>query len=148
MNILLAIDGSDCSQAATEKLAMLLTDKTKVHIVSAYNSATIVSVLPKSQGVPQGTYQDVEYLAKMSAEKIVRDACGYLNKKTPKSVITTSVIDGTPKEAILDEAEKNEVDLIVMGSHGRGAIGRFLIGSVSQAITLHAKCSVMIVRDY
>ncbi len=47
---------------------------------------------------------------------------------------------------ILEEAENLETDLIIVGSHGYGAVKRFLLGSVSQAVALHAKCSVEIVR--
>ena len=53
---------------------------------------------------------------------------------------------GFPKQIILDEAEGWGADLIVVGSHGRGLMGRFLLGSVSQAVALNARCSVEIVR--
>lgn len=44
-------------------------------------------------------------------------------------------------------AEEFRADLIMVGSHGHGAIERFLLGSVSQAVALHAKCSVEIIRN-
>jgi len=47
---------------------------------------------------------------------------------------------------ILDEAESWGADLIVLGSHGYNAWKRFLLGSVSQAVVSHAKCSVEVVR--
>lgn len=47
---------------------------------------------------------------------------------------------------ILEEAEAFGADLIVVGSHGHGMLERFLLGSVSQAVALHASCSVEIVR--
>jgi nucleotide-binding universal stress UspA family protein len=47
---------------------------------------------------------------------------------------------------ILDEAEKWKADLIVVGSHGYPAWERLLLGSVSQAVVSHAKCSVEVVR--
>ena len=53
---------------------------------------------------------------------------------------------GAPRPVILDEAENWGADLIVMGSHGYGAWKRFLLGSVSQAVVSHAKCSVEVVR--
>jgi nucleotide-binding universal stress UspA family protein len=56
------------------------------------------------------------------------------------------LFSGHPKEVILDEAEKWDADLIVVGSHGYRGWQRFLLGSVSQAIASHAPCSVQIVR--
>jgi nucleotide-binding universal stress UspA family protein len=53
---------------------------------------------------------------------------------------------GSPKEAILDEAERWGADLIVVGSHGYGAIQRLFLGSVSLAVATNALCSVEIVR--
>jgi nucleotide-binding universal stress UspA family protein len=47
---------------------------------------------------------------------------------------------------ILDEAESWRADLIVEGSHGYSAWKRFLLGSVSQAVVIHANCSVEVVR--
>ena len=53
---------------------------------------------------------------------------------------------GSPREVILDEADHWGANLIVVGSHGYRGLTRFLLGSVSQAIASHAKCSVEIVR--
>jgi nucleotide-binding universal stress UspA family protein len=53
---------------------------------------------------------------------------------------------GSPRSVILDEAESWGADLVVVGSHGYGAWQRFLLGSVSQAVVSHAKCSVEVVR--
>jgi nucleotide-binding universal stress UspA family protein len=53
---------------------------------------------------------------------------------------------GRPKEAIVDTAEQWPADLIVMGSHGRHGVGRFLLGSVSLSVLSQAPCSVAIVK--
>jgi nucleotide-binding universal stress UspA family protein len=85
-----------------------------------------------------------------NALKLADDATAYaakvLRDKNPLLIITTAVIDGSPKSAILEEAETFGADLIVVGSHGYGAVDRFMLGSVSHAVSLHAKCSVEIVR--
>jgi nucleotide-binding universal stress UspA family protein len=77
--------------------------------------------------------------AVMTAEKIVTDA-GLLVSGT------VAVPCATPKELILEEAHKWGADLIVVGSHGRHGLSRFLLGSVSEAVASHASCSVEIVR--
>lgn len=57
-----------------------------------------------------------------------------------------AVEEGNPKVVIVDEANKWRADLIVLGSHGRKGLDRFLLGSVSEAVSRHATCSVEIVR--
>ena len=56
------------------------------------------------------------------------------------------MIDGSPKQVIVEQAEQWGADLIVVGCHGFGPVKRFLLGSVSQAVAVHAPCSVEIVR--
>ena len=92
-------------------------------------------------------YDEADKMAKKFAEDAVKSAADLLQNKHPALFITTAVINGSPRKVILNEAEEFGADLIVVGSHGRGAIERFLLGSVSQAVALHAKCSVEIVRN-
>lgn len=60
---------------------------------------------------------------------------------------TFLVWEGEPGEAIVSAAEAEGVDMIVVGSHGRGPVGRFLVGSVSDFIVRHASCPVLVVRS-
>jgi nucleotide-binding universal stress UspA family protein len=57
------------------------------------------------------------------------------------------VCRGDPKTVILDEAKDWGADLIVVGSHGRTGIKRWLLGSVAQSIVNQAPCSVYVVRE-
>jgi nucleotide-binding universal stress UspA family protein len=77
--------------------------------------------------------------AVMASEKIITDAGLTVSG-------TVAVPCATPKELILEEAHKWGADLIVVGSHGRRGINRFLLGSVSEAVASHAHCSVEIIR--
>jgi nucleotide-binding universal stress UspA family protein len=54
--------------------------------------------------------------------------------------------DGSPGEAIVDVANSEQVDMVVVGSHGRGPVGRALVGSVSDYVVRHAPCPVLVVR--
>lgn len=56
------------------------------------------------------------------------------------------ISDHAPARAICDYAENHGVDLIVLGSHGRGGMERWLIGSVAERVVRHAPCNVYIVR--
>jgi nucleotide-binding universal stress UspA family protein len=56
------------------------------------------------------------------------------------------VKQGSPKKVLVDEADLLDVDCIFIGARGLGAVGRFMLGSVSMAVTARAHCSVEVVR--
>ena len=60
--------------------------------------------------------------------------------------VDSVILEGNPAEEIIDFAEKNDIDLIVMGTHGINGISRFLLGSVAEKVIRHATKSVLIVR--
>jgi nucleotide-binding universal stress UspA family protein len=57
------------------------------------------------------------------------------------------VVEGEPRTVLCSAAEKHRADLLVLGSHGYGAVKRALLGSVSDYCAHHAHCSVMIVKQ-
>ena len=146
MKILLATDGSAHSKAAVEEVAgRPFPLNTKVRLVSAYERTPLITTL-EPMGVSQEYYAEADHYALQKAKNTIENAAKILRKKNPTLTITTVVIEGSPKSVILEEAEKFGADLIIVGSHGAGAVERFLLGSVSHAVSLHAKCSVEIVR--
>ena len=60
--------------------------------------------------------------------------------------VESVILEGNPAEEIIDFAEKNDIDLIVMGTHGMIGIPRFLLGSVAKNVVRHAKKAVLVVR--
>jgi nucleotide-binding universal stress UspA family protein len=66
--------------------------------------------------------------------------------RTAKFNVSTELVEGDPKSQIIDIADNWRADMIVLGSHGRTGLDRFLMGSVSQAVVRHAHCTVEIVR--
>ena len=57
------------------------------------------------------------------------------------------VLEGSPKRRIVEEAKGWGADIVVVGSHGRRGLTRYLLGSVSEAVAMHAHCSVEVIRD-
>lgn len=55
-------------------------------------------------------------------------------------------LEGNPADAMIDLAEKEEADLIVVGSRGIGAVERFVLGSTSERIVRHSPCPVLVMR--
>jgi nucleotide-binding universal stress UspA family protein len=80
------------------------------------------------------------------APKLVEGAAQSIMERTGDVKVTCGVLEGLPREEIVNQAEYWGADLIVMGSHGHGPVGRFFLGSVSHAVTQQAPCSVQMVR--
>lgn len=57
------------------------------------------------------------------------------------------VIEGNPANAILEFAEQKKVNLIIMGTLGKGGLERFLLGSVTDKVVRHSKSSVLVVKE-
>jgi nucleotide-binding universal stress UspA family protein len=126
--------------------------------VFSYNAARFVAQRPWPPGTPlrlitaveaglmsDYAVKELENAYRQAGEAIDR-AVAILRESPNEFEITTEIVEGSPKHAILDEAERWGADLIVVGSHGRRGAPRFLLGSVSHAVALHAPCSVEIVR--
>ena len=56
------------------------------------------------------------------------------------------VVDGDPRAALLEAAEQERADLLVVGSHGRAGLSKLMLGSVSSHVVTHAPCSVLVVK--
>lgn len=79
-----------------------------------------------------------------SAERIVDEAQALVPEGIP---VSTVVRRGPVAQAILDRVTCGEHDLVVMGSHGRGPVRAFLLGSVSRAVAARSPAPVRIVRE-
>jgi len=146
MKILLAVDGSTCSDAAVEEIATRpWPTSSEIKVLSAFELP--IPPTPEAWAIPPDYFEELDRSAKEHAKAIVERALETLRRRLHSSVaITGECLPGPAKTVILDEAENWKADLIVVGSHGYRAWERFLLGSVSQAIVSHARCSVEVVR--
>ncbi len=149
MKILLAIDGSGQSEAVTDQVAChRFPSGSEVRIISVverpYYTATY-----DGGALSVSLYEELEQESRERAHAAVTKSEATLRaeEENHELKIKTEVLAGSPKRVILEQAEAFGADLIVVGSHGQGNLERFLLGSVSQAVALHAKCSVEIVRS-
>jgi nucleotide-binding universal stress UspA family protein len=144
MRILLAVDGSPCSEAATRQMARRPWPAgTQVEVVTVVHTSMPLIPDPTLTGVGMRWTAIEEDRA--DAPKRVDAAREQLVAATDLDV-STKMLEGDPAHAIVEEADEWEADLVVLGSHGFGAIKRFALGSVSQKVASHAHCSVEIVR--
>ena len=145
MKVLIAVDGSACSQAAVRDVAMRSWPAG-----SEFEVFTVISTrmpfIPDPILVLAAAYETLLNESRVHAPRVVGAAAETLRTAQPSLPVSTKIVEGTPKTMIVDEAEAWGADLIVLGAHGFGATKRMLLGSVSQAVALHARCSVEIAR--
>lgn len=139
--ILVATDGSECAQAASReaaKLALALGS----HVTLVYVFDPVKYVLPEGY-VPytpdQFTNMTEHFESMLRREKARLEEAGVTN-------VSTRLLQGTPNEELNDLATKLGASLIVVGTHGRGALARMLLGSTAQNLVRSAKVPVLTVR--
>ena len=142
MKILLAIDDSPHSHDAVEEVATRpWPTKSTIRVLSVIQPDTP----PAPEFVLAGaTLEDMRRQQMVEAERLTRSAAARVEETSLSS--ETLVREGDPRSAIVDEAADWGADLIVVGSHGRTGVKRWLLGSVASAIVSHAPCSVEVVR--
>lgn len=92
-------------------------------------------------------FAQLEKSVRDAAQDVIESALVKLKTTEDKTLgITSKIIQGSPKQVIVEEAESWGADLIVMSSRGLSTWNRLLLGSVSNSVVHHANCSVEIVR--
>jgi nucleotide-binding universal stress UspA family protein len=144
LKVLLAADESDCSRAATRSIASRPWPAgTEVRVLSVVEMAIPMFYVPYSEG----SVEALRAGAMAEAQDAIRDAERTLSDAGLSTSESLSVLLSAPKTVILDEAASWGADLIVVGSHGRRGFNRLLLGSTSEAVAMHAHCSVEVIRD-
>ena len=90
--------------------------------------------------VPQSYRQELMAAGEQLINQVVSQLSSLGYKATPRLKV------GSPSEVILKDISETKPDLIMMGSHGRRGVSRFLLGSVSHAVVHRAPCSVLVLR--
>jgi nucleotide-binding universal stress UspA family protein len=143
MKILLAVDNSKYSEAATDAIIRQLkpqdTEVRVLHVKEQPAHLTAGGMAGYDPALDSELKQEA-----VDAEALVANTAALLRSKG--YAVTASAECGDPKHKIIDVAEEWGAELIVLGSHGRSGLTRFLIGSVSEAVARYAHCSVIIVR--
>jgi nucleotide-binding universal stress UspA family protein len=137
-HILLAVDGSEHALHAARVAANLTNamNSQTLRIVVAYDP------IPVHLGDPY--MQEAISTRLKESEQIIQKAVQSLG--TVSAEIRTEMIEGDPAEVIIEVAQTNNSNIIVMGSRGLGKLAGLLLGSTSQKVVSHAPCPVLIVR--
>jgi len=142
-SIVLGTDGSDtATQAVRQAVGLASAIGAKVQLVSAYEPVSDQRLKEERRNAPEdlqwtvGPREDVDATLEAAAS-LAREA------SVPVELYARQ---GDPADAILDVAEEQGADLIVVGNKGMTGAKRFLLGSVPNKISHHAPCSVLIIR--
>ena len=149
MKILLAVDDSTFAEAAIQAaISQVRQDHTQVLVLHVVDWSNFMPTpFPIGGQEPMYSTPQLESIIEgetTKAHELVTGAAERLRSAGFEA--TTSVREGDPKSVILDCAAERGADLIIVGSHGRKGIARFVLGSVSEAVARYARCSVEIVR--
>lgn len=153
MKVLCAVDGSEFSNRAIEAVGTLFHQSVKdlrlIHIIDDLHLKQGL----KKEGVKAGNIKKILVALEKDAKKILETskekAALAISQSTTKPFVSIKTVlgRGHVTEAIINEAQKRKVDIIVMGSRGLSDIKGYLMGSVSRKVLVHAPCSVLTVKD-
>jgi nucleotide-binding universal stress UspA family protein len=145
--VLVGVDGSERSDQAVQWLrGFPLPVGCELRIVTVLPSpeefARTHMLLPFGHG-----YQSARVLAERQQQEVERHLHALADTLTAGGESANAEIwYGGPALELIEGAERNQADLMVVGSHGHSAVERFFMGSVSEKVLHHAPCSVLIVK--
>jgi nucleotide-binding universal stress UspA family protein len=159
MKLLIAYDGSDCAERALDDLTHAgLPDKGEA-LVMTVAEVWLPPPPPSAQEIVQLAIDvkghlglERKYMAAsqsvVEADKTAEKAAARFQANFPHWKVKHESSWGSPNVELFLKAEEWKADLIVAGSHGRSALGRIFLGSISQWLLNEAKCSVRIARAH
>lgn len=147
-NILVPIDGSEHSNNAL-KFGLDLAEKysAKLTLLSVAQPVVVTGPMFITQPMMPPTSTAMYVQAIESAhKKMLEDTYNRAKAEKPDLEISKMLVDGRPADRIVEIADKEKFDLIVIGSRGVGGVKKFFLGSVSDRVSDEAHCPVLIVK--
>lgn len=147
MRVMVAIDGSELAYEAARRSQALLAPPDEVLVVAVVDEVPLLEttgVVGDGVGITAPVVVDEQLHAAEELEKYLGEEASRVAALFPGA--TTVVERGSPGPLLCEIAGDRQVDVLVIGSHGRGAFKRMLMGSVSEHVIRHAPCPVLVVR--
>ena len=139
--ILVPFDGSEFSQKAFEK-GLEIAEKFESQLMVL---TVIQSKISDSAGISLERLQEIQDEEEDAAATVLKKLEGQANTKNVSFSMKIIHNPSTP-DGIAAFAESNNVDLIVIGSHGRTGFRKLVLGSVANGVLSHAKCPVLVTK--
>jgi nucleotide-binding universal stress UspA family protein len=155
MKILVAYDGSEGADRALNDIKLaglpqeaeaLVTTVAEVWLQPPPSSYDIIESPFAEATTAAAVARAVEHREAEAAHEFALGAAKRIESIFPRWEVRGEALTGSPASTILKKAEEWEADLIVVGPHGRTAIGRLILGSISRKIVTEAHCSVRVAR--
>ena len=145
MKVLIAIDDAECSEAAIQSVIEKRCCEANMEI----RLITVVEPI-NAEYSDAGLYFEsllkAQELYKQERLILLSTKAAALRRGCPGIKIEKALIEGPVAHTIIEEAKNWSADLIIIGSHGRSGIERFLLGSVTEQIITQAPCSIEVVK--
>ncbi len=138
-NILCPIDHSDCSKEALKyAVSFAMKDNSKLYLLH------VIDIRSFDEGIDKMTPQ-------IPDDETIKQLKTKLLECIPEEIrddmnVEALVVQGIPFVEIISTTKENDIDMIVIGSHGRTGIVHMMMGSVSEKVVRKAPCPVLIVR--
>ena len=142
-SIVVGTDGSEtATQAVHQAVELAKQIGAKIELVSAYEPVSDQRLREESTQVPD----DLQWMVnpREDVDATLREAAAVAEQAGVP--VERFARQGDPADAILDVAEEQNADLIIVGNKGMTGAKRFLLGSVPNKVSHHAPCSVLIIR--
>ncbi|WP_424000975.1 universal stress protein [Haloarcula salina] len=138
-DVLVPTDGSECASAAADlAIALAAASDATLHVVNVVDLGVLWG------DVDTGTVLEaLEAAGQRALDSVIERA-----EAADVSTVEASVINGTPYRAIDAYAEENDADCIVMGTHGRTGLDRYLLGSVTERVIRLSDAPVLATKDF
>jgi len=141
-HVLVATDFSEASEAALRYGRELArTFGARLHVLHVAEDIMTRYALESSVALPPEVQADLENAVQIRLERLLGD-----DDRRELGAVAALRTSNTPANSIVDYSKAADIDLIVIGSHGRGALGRLLLGSVAERVVRTSPCPVLIVR--
>ncbi len=137
--ILIATDGSEYTKNSIDHgLELAKNTESRVHVIYVIDTAAFASI------PMDAAWESMYALLKQEGDEATR----YVAEKAEAEglQVERNTVEGHPAEEIIKYAEKNSINLIVMGTLGKSGLDRFLLGSVAEKVVRTSKIPVLVVR--
>ena len=143
-NVLVATDFGPASETALRYGRALAENfGARLHVLHVTHSIYLNAATAYGfAAVPFEAQEEIERAARTQTEALLTD-----KDRNTLRAIATIVTDPSPAFAVVEYARNNDIDLMVLGTHGRGPLSHVLMGSVAERVVRTAPCPVLTVRD-